>query len=67
MTTLLEKIRDLNDRVLQGKTREAFDKYYHDIVIMQENENAPTVGKKQPQKRRKFSLFYYRIQSCKTL
>lgn len=45
MNTLLEKISDLNDLVLQGKTMEAFEKYYHDDVVMQENENAPTIGK----------------------
>ncbi|GAB3175229.1 SnoaL-like domain-containing protein [Telluribacter humicola] len=45
MSQLLEKITDLNDLVLQGKALEAFDKYYHDTVVMQENENQPTVGK----------------------
>ncbi|MDQ3292165.1 MAG: nuclear transport factor 2 family protein [Bacteroidota bacterium] len=45
MITLLEKISDLNDLVLQGKALEAFEKYYHDDVVMQENENAPTLGK----------------------
>jgi len=51
MTTLLEKISDLNDLVLQGKALDAFDMYYHDNVIMQENENAPTVGKNANRKR----------------
>ena len=51
MTTLLEKISHLNDLVLQGKALEAFEKYYDDDVIMQENENAPTVGKKANRKR----------------
>ena len=45
MSALLEKIDDLNDLVLQGKALEAFEKYYHDEVIMQENESSPTVGK----------------------
>ena len=45
MTELFEKISDLNDLVLQGKSLDAFDKYYHEDVVMQENENAPTVGK----------------------
>lgn len=45
MSALLEKIDDLNDLVLQGKALEAFEKYYHDDVIMQENEGAPTIGK----------------------
>lgn len=45
MSQLLEKITDLNDLVLQGRALEAFDKYYHEEVVMQENENQPTVGK----------------------
>jgi ketosteroid isomerase-like protein len=45
MNTLLKKITDLNDLVLRGKALEAFDKYYHDDVVMQENDNPPTVGK----------------------
>lgn len=45
MRKLLEKIHDLNALVLQGKALEAFDKYYHPEVVMQENEQAPTVGK----------------------
>jgi len=45
MTELFEKISDLNDLVLQGKSLDAFEKYYHDDVVMQENENTPTVGK----------------------
>jgi|SRR5215813_5934950 len=45
MTTLLQRITDLNDLVLQGKALHAFDMYYDENVIMQENENAPTVGK----------------------
>ena len=45
MSVLLEKIDDLNDLVLQGKALEAFEKYYHDDAIMQENEGAPTIGK----------------------
>jgi hypothetical protein len=51
MATLLEKISDLNDLVLQGKALEAFDKYYHENVVMQENENQPTVGKPANRKR----------------
>lgn len=36
MATLTEKISDLNDLVLQGKAMEAFEKYYHPNVVMQE-------------------------------
>ncbi|NOT76787.1 MAG: nuclear transport factor 2 family protein [Cyclobacteriaceae bacterium] len=53
MKKLLENITDLNDLVLQGKALEAFEKYYHDDVIMQENENAPTVGKDANRQREK--------------
>src|SRR4026207_734607 len=45
MSALLEKIDDLNQLVAKGKVLEAFEKYYHDDVIMQENENPPTIGK----------------------
>ncbi|MGZ3845937.1 MAG: SnoaL-like domain-containing protein [Flavisolibacter sp.] len=51
MTTLLEKISDLNDLVLQGKPLVAFEKYYHEDVVMQENENVPTIGKEANRKR----------------
>ena len=51
MTTLLEKIGDLNDLVVKGKALEAFDKYYHEDVVMQENESKPTVGKEANRKR----------------
>lgn len=43
--SLLEKINDLNDLILQGKALDAFEKYYHHDVVMQENESQPTVGK----------------------
>jgi hypothetical protein len=45
MKTILEKITDLNDLILEGKAMDAFDKYYHEEVQMQENDNAPTIGK----------------------
>ena len=51
MTTLLEKIGDLNDLVLKGKALEAFDRYYHEDVVMQENESKPTIGKEANRKR----------------
>ena len=51
MNVLLEKINGLNDLVLQGKAMEAFETYYDDDVIMQENENAPTVGKEANRRR----------------
>ncbi len=45
MKTLEEKITSLNALVLAGRPLEAFDIYYHPEVSMQENENAPIVGK----------------------
>ena len=45
MAKLLENISDLNDLILQGKALEAFEKYYHEDVVVQENENPPTAGK----------------------
>ena len=53
MSALLEKIDDLNELVLKGKALEAFEKYYHDDVVMQENENPPTVGKAANRNREK--------------
>jgi len=44
-TTVKEKINHLNQLVLEGKPLEAFDLYYHDDVVMQENEGAATIGK----------------------
>ena len=51
MSSLLEKINDLNNMVLQGKALEAFDKYYHEDLVMQENESTPVVGKAANRKR----------------
>jgi hypothetical protein len=45
MENLLEKITDLNNMVLQGKIMEAFEKHYHEEVVMQENDMQPRVGK----------------------
>ncbi|NJM27776.1 MAG: nuclear transport factor 2 family protein, partial [Pseudanabaena sp. RU_4_16] len=35
---------DIKSLVLAGKAMEAFEKYYGEDVVMQENENPPTVG-----------------------
>ncbi len=37
--------------VLAGKSLEAFEKFYHNDVQMQENENAPTIGKEANRQR----------------
>jgi hypothetical protein len=38
-------LTDLNNLVLTGKALEAFEKYYHEDVSMQENNQPPTVSK----------------------
>ena len=46
MNSILEKkIRELNQMVLAGKALEAFDQFYADEVVMQENAAAPVSGK----------------------
>jgi hypothetical protein len=51
MNTLEEKITILNELVLSGKRLDAFEKFYHEDVVMQENENVPTIGKEANRKR----------------
>jgi len=51
METLKQKLSDLNQLVLNGKALDAFDKYYHPDVVMQENESSPTIGKAANRKR----------------
>jgi hypothetical protein len=45
MNSLEQKIAELNQLVLSGNAMEAFEKFYHQDVVMQENENQPTYGK----------------------
>lgn len=45
MENLKQNITTLNDMILQGRVMEAFDKFYHDDVVMQENDSPPTIGK----------------------
>jgi len=47
METITEKINHLNGLVMEGKLLEAFELYYDDGVVMQENETQPTIGKAQ--------------------
>jgi hypothetical protein len=46
MSTIKEKIAELNKLVLSGNALEAFEKFYHNDVVMRENDNEPTEGKK---------------------
>lgn len=55
METLLKKINDLNKMIVEGNALEGFEKYYHENVVMQENESTPTIGKNANREReRKF-------------
>lgn len=51
MEDITKKINDLNSLVLEGKAMEAFEKYYHEDVIMQENQMDPTIGKEANRQR----------------
>ena len=42
---LLKTVSDLNNLIQNGKALEAFEEYYDDAVVMQENETAPRIGK----------------------
>ncbi|WP_303315570.1 nuclear transport factor 2 family protein [Flavivirga abyssicola] len=51
MNRLIENISTINDMILQGKALEAFDEFYHEAVVMQENDNPEVVGKAANRKR----------------
>ena len=44
-------LQELNSMVLSGKALEAFEKFYHDDVSMQENDSPPTVSKEANRQR----------------
>lgn len=45
MQTLQKSVNALNQQILNGDILGAFDRFYADEVVMQENDNEPTVGK----------------------
>ncbi|PWT74140.1 MAG: polyketide cyclase [Bacteroidetes bacterium] len=51
METIQEKLSHLNKLVANGNLLDAFELYYDDAVVMQENETEPTVGKSANRKR----------------
>ena len=51
MNTIQEKIKELNELVLAGRTMDAFEKFYHEEVQMQENLSLPVTGKGENRKR----------------
>ena len=40
-----EDVKEMNEMILQGKSMEAFEKFYAEDVTMQENSEEPRVGK----------------------
>ncbi|MDX1917615.1 MAG: SnoaL-like domain-containing protein [Candidatus Caenarcaniphilales bacterium] len=40
-----ELVNQLNKMILEGKSMEAFEKFYAENVVMQENDEPPTEGK----------------------
>lgn len=42
---LKENVKELNQMILGGQILEAFEKFYHEDVVMQENETEPRKGK----------------------
>lgn len=51
--SLKDLVEDLNSMILKGQIMEAFEKYYHNDVVMQENEQTPTIGKAANREREK--------------
>lgn len=45
MHILIQKISALNDLIMQGEFREAFEQFYDDELIFQFNDEQPLVGK----------------------
>lgn len=43
--TIKEDVKELNDMISQGKVMEAFEKFYAEDVVMQENSEEPRIGK----------------------
>jgi len=50
MNLLIEKVSDLNDLIMQGLVEEAFEKFYHEDIIIQRNDEQPVKGKKSNRK-----------------
>jgi ketosteroid isomerase-like protein len=51
MSDILTFDKDLNQKVLTGSALAAFEQYYDDAVVMQENNDAPCAGKNANRKR----------------
>jgi hypothetical protein len=64
MNTLLEKVGDLNDMLLQGQQIEALEKFYDAEVEVQENDRDPVRGKDKVIEARKAFLATIKEISC---
>jgi ketosteroid isomerase-like protein len=51
MSTIAALDNELNQMILQGKALDAFEKFYDETVVMQENSALPTEGKGANRKR----------------
>jgi len=51
MSTIASLDKDVNYKILSGKAMEAFEQYYADDVVMQENSDKPFEGKDVNRKR----------------
>jgi hypothetical protein len=49
--TITELDAQLNEAIISGNALEAFEAFYHDDVVMQENDADPTIGKSANRKR----------------
>ena len=56
---LLGKVTELNQMLVENRPLEAFEKFYHPAVVMQENHEPPTIGKEA--NRRREEKFYSNI------
>ena len=50
MSNIKDKVTELNNMILEGKILEAFDKFYADDIVMQDNDNPPRQGKEECRK-----------------
>lgn len=56
MNVLIEKISDLNDLIMQGEAQEAFEKFYHNEIVIQFNDENPVKGKEANRKLKETDL-----------
>lgn len=52
MTALINRLSDVNDLIMQGESLEAFEKFYHEDIVIQKNDE-PAVKGKSPNRKMK--------------